>query len=62
MTLPARTEQALKVGCNMVQAFEIPKGVTGARILAPLAAGSGVSHHEAPSNAFFQIAAPGPIH
>jgi hypothetical protein len=26
-------EQALKVGCNMAQAFEIPKEVTGRRIL-----------------------------
>jgi hypothetical protein len=31
-----RDEQALKVGCNMAQAFEIPKGVTGQRILAYL--------------------------
>jgi hypothetical protein len=27
-------EQALKVGCNMVQVFEFQKGVTGERILA----------------------------
>jgi hypothetical protein len=27
-------EQALKVGCNMAQVFEIPKEVTGRRILA----------------------------
>jgi hypothetical protein len=27
-------EQALKVDCNMAQAFEIPKGVTGERIQA----------------------------
>jgi hypothetical protein len=54
-------EQALKVGCNMAQAFEIPKGVTGAHSGA-FAAGSDVSHRKASSNAFFQIAAPGPIH
>jgi hypothetical protein len=49
----------LKVGCNMAQAFEIPKGVTGAHSGA-FAAGSDVSHRKASSNAFFQIAAPGP--
>ena len=43
----------------MAQAFEIPKGVTGQRILADVAIGSGVSRREVPSNAF-QIAAPGP--
>jgi hypothetical protein len=53
-------EQALKVGCNMVQAFEFQKGVTGERIPTHSRAGSGVSHREAPSNACFQIAAPGP--
>jgi len=34
--------------------------VTGERIPAHSRAGSGVSHREAPSNACFQIAAPGP--
>jgi len=43
----------------MAQAFEIPKRVTGAHPGA-LAIGSGMSHRKAPSNAFFQIAAPGP--
>jgi len=43
----------------MAQAFEIPKGVTGAHSGA-LAAGSDVSHRDASSNAFFQIAAPAP--
>jgi len=53
-------EQALRVGCNMAQAFEIPKEVTGRRILAHPRTGSGVSRRDAPSNAFFQIAAPVP--
>jgi len=43
----------------MAQAFEIPKGVTGAHSGA-LAAGSGASRRKVSSNAFFQIAAPGP--
>jgi hypothetical protein len=51
-------EQALKVNCNMAQAFEIP-GETGQRILAP-SRWAEVGHRRVPSNAF-QIAAPGPI-
>src|SRR5712691_4387963 len=51
-------EQALKVNCNMAQAFEIP-GETGQRILAP-PRWAEVGHRKVPSNAF-QIAAPGPI-
>ncbi|WFU20011.1 hypothetical protein [Bradyrhizobium sp. CB3481] len=53
-------EQALKVDCNMAQAFEIPKGVTGQRIPAYPRVGSAVSRRQVPGNAFFQIAAPDP--
>jgi hypothetical protein len=44
----------------MAQAFEIPKGVTGERILAYLRSARARARRQVPSNAFFQIAAPDP--
>jgi hypothetical protein len=54
-----KDEQTLKVGCNMAQAFETPKGVTGERILAT----RDQLWREPPRSTqqrIFQIAAPGP--
>jgi len=45
-------EHALKVDCNMAQAFEIPKGVTGRRILAHARSSPARAAREVPSNAF----------
>ncbi|MDE5453710.1 hypothetical protein GWE18_12715 [Bradyrhizobium sp. CSA112] len=49
--------QALKVDCNMAQAFEFQRGDRTA-YPGRLAIGSGVSYRNVSSNAFFQIAAP----
>src|SRR6058998_1038245 len=52
--------QALKVDCNMAQAFEIPKRGDRTAYPGPCAIGSGESRPRGTQQRIFQIAAPGP--